>query len=121
MTNGLKIAHARSGGVCVVTLTGRIDNSNAKEVVSALDGLIGSGEKSILLDLASVIYLTSAAFRALLVATDQAERNAARLALCGITGHVRDLFEMGGLIDSFTILGSRDEALARLAQGAAAR
>ncbi|HUI97155.1 MAG TPA: STAS domain-containing protein [Xanthobacteraceae bacterium] len=115
MSEGLKIAHARSGAVCVVTLTGRIDNSNAKQVSTEVDGLIGAGEKSILLDLAGVIYLTSAAFRALLVATDRAERNAARLALCSITGHVRDLFEMGGLIDSFTILGSRDEALARLA------
>lgn len=113
-TSGLKIAQGRTGEVCVVTLTGRIDNSNAKDVISELDTLIGSGEKNILLDLAGVLYLTSAAFRALLVATDQAERNAARLALCSVTGHVRDLFEMGGLLDSFTILGSRDEALAQL-------
>lgn len=113
-TSGLKIAQGRSGAVCVVTLTGRIDNSNAKDVIAELDALIGSGEKNILLDLAGVLYLTSAAFRALLVVTDQAERNEARLALCSVTGHVRDLFEMGGLLDSFTILGSRDEALARL-------
>jgi anti-anti-sigma factor len=112
--SGLKIAHSRSGQICVVALTGRIDNSNAKEVATELEILLASGEKSILVDLAGVIYLTSAAFRALLVATDRAERNAAQLALCSITGHVRDLFEMGGLIDSFTILGSRDEALARL-------
>jgi len=96
-------------------LAGRIDNSNANQVMTQLNGLIASGEKNILVDLAGVLYLTSAAFRALLVATDQAERNAARLALCSVIGHVRDLFEMGGLLDSFTILGSRDEALARLA------
>lgn len=113
-TSGLKIAQGRSGEVCVVTLTGRIDNSNAKDVISEVDTLIGSGEKNILLDLAGVLYLTSAAFRALLVVTDQAERSEARLALCSVTGHVRDLFEMGGLLDSFTILGSRDEALAQL-------
>jgi anti-anti-sigma factor len=116
MTNGgLSIAHSHSGQVCVVTLAGRIDNSNASQVMTQLNTLIASGEKNILVDLAGVLYLTSAAFRALLVATDQAERNAARLALCSVMGHVRDLFEMGGLLDSFMILGSRDEALARLA------
>jgi len=64
-------------------------------------------------DFKEVLYLTSAAFRVLLVATDEAERNAARFVLCGIMGQVRDLFEMGGLLDAFTVHVSREEALAR--------
>jgi hypothetical protein len=31
-----------------------------------------------------------------------------------VIGHVRELFEMGGLLDAFTIHGSREEALAQL-------
>ena len=62
----------------------------------------------------SVLYLTSAAFRALLVATDEAERNGARLTLCGVLGQVRELFEMGGLLNAFTIHASREEACIRL-------
>ncbi len=115
MSNGgLKIAQSRSGEVCVVALTGRIDNSTAGQVQGELASLLEAGEKRVLVDMAGVSYLTSAAVRVLLVATSRAERNAARLALCGVTGHVRDLFELGGLVDSFTILGSRDDALARL-------
>jgi anti-anti-sigma factor len=63
-----------------------------------------------------VAYLTSAAFRVLLVATDEAERHAAGLALCGILGQVRELFEMGGLLDAFTIFGSPEEAIEKLAR-----
>jgi anti-sigma B factor antagonist len=111
----LNIARSRSGQLCVVTLTGRVDNSTSSQVQTELRTLIDSGEKRILLDLAGVSYLTSVAFRVLLVATSQAERSGARLALCGVTGHARDLFELGGLLASFTILGSRDEALATLA------
>jgi anti-sigma B factor antagonist len=48
------------------------------------------------------------------VATDEAERNAARVALCGLAGQVRELFEMGGLLEAFTVHGSREDALARL-------
>jgi anti-anti-sigma factor len=82
--------------------------------MTRLHGLIASGEKSILVDFANVLYLTSAAFRALLVATDEAERCAARFALCSLAGQVRELFEMGGLLDAFTIHPSREEALAKL-------
>ena len=115
MTNsGLKIAQSRSGNVCVVTLTGRVDNSTAGQVQTQLSALLASGEKIILLDLAGATYLTSAAFRVLLVAGNQAQRDAAQFALCGVTGHVRELFELAGFLDSFTILGSRDDALARL-------
>jgi anti-anti-sigma factor len=113
--SGLDIALSRNGQLCVVTLTRRVDNSTASQVQTELRTLIDYGEKHILLDLAGASYLTSAAFRVLLVATNQAERNGASLALCGVTGHVRDLFELGGLLESFTILGSRDEALAKLA------
>ena len=111
----LNIGQSRAGNVCVVTLAGRIDSTNAKDVMNQLTDLISSGEKSILVDLGAVLYLTSAAFRALLVATDEAERQAAKFALCSLAGHVRELFEMGGLLDVFSIHGSREEALKQLA------
>jgi anti-anti-sigma factor len=107
----LSIEEFREAGVCVVALTGRVDSTNADELTARLSGLIAAGEKSIVVDMATVLYLTSAAFRALLVATDRAEREAARFALCSLAGHVRELFEMGGLLDLFTIHASRQEAI----------
>src|SRR5271156_3671044 len=90
MTNSaLTVTESHSGNVCVVALTGRIDSSNANDFLARLNGLISSGEKSILVDFANVLYLTSAAFRVLLVATDEAERKAARFALCSLAGQVR--------------------------------
>jgi anti-anti-sigma factor len=114
-SNSLSIAESRSGEVCVVSLAGRIDSTNAEELMTRLTNLLSSGQKAVVVDFADVIYLTSAAFRALLVATDQAERNTARFVLCSVLGQVRDLFEMGGLLEAFTIHGTREEALTRLA------
>jgi len=113
-TSALTIGQTRAGDVCVVTLSGRIDSTNANEMMEQLTRLISSGEKSILVDFGAVLYLTSAAFRALLVATDEAERSAAKFVLCSVAGHVRELFEMGGLLEVFTIHNSRDEALKQL-------
>jgi anti-anti-sigma factor len=66
----------------------------------------------VLVDLSNLLYLTSAGFRALLMATDEAEQRSAWFALCGMTATVRDLFEMGGLASVFTIFDSRREAVA---------
>jgi anti-anti-sigma factor len=111
----LAIMESRKGDVCVVALTGRIDSTNAEQVMTCLGALFSSGERTVLVDFKDVVYLTSAAFRALLVASDEAESKTARLALCSVLGQVRELFDMGGLLDAFAIHGSRDEALAKLA------
>jgi anti-anti-sigma factor len=112
--SALSIEQSHSGMVCIVALKGRIDSTSASDLLMRLSELISSGEKAILVDLGPVLYLTSAAFRVLLVATDEAERSAARFSLCNVVGHVRELFEMGGLLDAFTVHGSREEAVARL-------
>jgi anti-anti-sigma factor len=114
-SSALNIGQSHEGGVCVVTLTGRIDSTNANDLMNQLTKLISSGEKSIVVDFGAVLYLTSAAFRALLVATDEAERNAAKFVLCSLGGHVRELFEMGGLLEVFVVHPSRTEAVATLA------
>ena len=110
----LKMEDSRTGPVCILSIGGRIDSGNAADLLDRLNGLLSSGEKTILLDFKDVLYLTSAAFRVLLVATDEAEQNAARVVLCGLAGQVRELFEMGGLLEVFTIHGSREDALACL-------
>jgi stage II sporulation protein AA (anti-sigma F factor antagonist) len=110
----LRMEDSHVGPVCILSISGRIDSGNAADLLGRLNALLSSGEKTILLDFKEVLYLTSAAFRVLLVATDEAERNAARVVLCGLAGQVRELFEMGGLLEAFTVHGSREDALARL-------
>jgi anti-anti-sigma factor len=112
--DSLSIAESRTGDICVLSVTGRIDSSNAAAFMSRLGGLISSGVKTVLIDLASVVYLTSAAFRALLVANRDIGAKNGRLALCGVVGQVRELFEIGGLLDVFAIYPSREEALTKL-------
>jgi anti-anti-sigma regulatory factor len=56
-----------SGKLCIPALIGRFDNTNASQVQAQLRMLIDAGENAILLDLAGASYLTSAAFRVLLL------------------------------------------------------
>ena len=112
--SALDIAETRHGPICVVSLSGRIDSSNASTLSTSLAALFEAGEKAVVIDLASIAYLTSAAFRALLVASAQAEKNGARMVLCGVVGQVRELFEMGGLLKAFNIHASREDACMQL-------
>jgi anti-anti-sigma factor len=110
----LVINELRSGKACILALNGRIDSTNAEQLIGRVNSLLETGEKSLVVDFKEVLYLTSAAFRVLLVATQEAERSAASFVLCSVIGQVRELFEMGGLLDSFTIHASRDDALAQV-------
>jgi anti-anti-sigma factor len=108
----LIMEEGRAGKVCVIALGGRLDSTNSEQLMARLKSVLASAESSVLLDLSRVVYLTSAAFRALLVAAREADRSGARFVLCSVLGQVRELFEMGDLLDAFTIHNSRDEALA---------
>ena len=110
----LTISESRDGNACVVSVSGRIDSTNAEDLIARINALLAAGEKNLVVDLGEVLYLTSAAFRALLVASDEAQRNTASLVLCRVLGQVRELFEMGGLLDAFTIHDSKEEALSKL-------
>ena len=44
-TSALTIGQSHDGGVCVVTLSGRIDSTNANDLMNELNTLISSGEK----------------------------------------------------------------------------
>jgi anti-sigma B factor antagonist len=113
--NALRFEQTRAEDVCVLSLAGRIDSQTANDLKAKLTRMISSGERSVLVDFKSVAYLTSAGFHALLLATDVAQRNAAKLVLCNVVGLVRETFESAGLAALFTIAGSREEALIGMA------
>ena len=84
--DSLAMTKSRHGKVCVLSVSGRIDSSNSAAFMARLGELISSGVSTILVDLASVMYLTSAAFRALLVANRDIGAKNGQLALCGVSG-----------------------------------
>ncbi len=113
-TDPLSLSESQHGDLTVLSIVGRIDSSNAAKLTQQLKDLIATGVKTVLIDFTAVKYLTSAAFRVLLVANGSLKEKGGQLALCGVAGHVRELFEMGGLLQAFTIFQSREEAFGKL-------
>jgi anti-sigma B factor antagonist len=110
----MEIAEQHAGDITIVEIKGRIDSNTAKTFGEKLTSLIGAGRTQLIVDLKSIVYISSAGFRALLVAGRLAEETNGTLALCSLSGEVQRLFDLGAFTDLFVIYTSREEGVTRL-------
>jgi anti-anti-sigma factor len=111
----MKIEEDRQGGVAVVAPVGRIDSTTSGVLERHLSGLIGGGERRIVVDFASVDYISSAGLRVMLSLAKKTREQRGALALCGMGNAVREVFGLAGFLPLFTIESSREAAIARAA------
>ena len=112
----MKLVEAVDDDVTIVEAYGRLDSTTAKEFGERLVSLVQSGRSAIVLDLKNIAYISSAGFRALLIAKKAATECAGKLALCGITGEVRRLFEIGAFTEEFLICPTQAEGIGKVRQ-----
>jgi len=103
-----------AGGVSVVEPKGRIDSVTAKAFGERVCELIRGGENRVVIDFANVAYMSSAGFRSLLIVGKTIEQAAGRLALCGVIGELKRLFDIGGFSQLFVICPTRAECIAKV-------
>jgi anti-sigma B factor antagonist/stage II sporulation protein AA (anti-sigma F factor antagonist) len=102
------------GEVTVLEVKGRVDSTTAQAFGDRLAGTFQATGQRLVLDLRQLEYISSAGFRMLLLAGKRAEETGSRFVLCGLSGKVRQLFDLGGFLDLFPICGSREEGIAAL-------
>jgi anti-sigma B factor antagonist len=108
------IAEEQNGEVTIVEIKGRIDSNTARPFGDRLTGLIKAGRKRLVVDLKNLVYISSAGFRALLLAGRLAEESQGALVLCSLSSEVQRLFDLGTFTDLFPIYSSREEGLTKL-------
>jgi anti-sigma B factor antagonist len=97
--------------VTALSVKGRIDSTTAPAFGQRLESVVTAPAGRLVVDFRDLEYISSAGFRVLLVAAKRAEECGSRLVLCGLSGKVRQLFDLGGFLDLFTIAASRDDAM----------
>jgi anti-anti-sigma factor len=73
---------------------------------------VQAGQSAIVVDLKNIAYISSAGFRVLLIANRVAAEKRSQLALCGVIGEVRRLFEIGDFTERFVICQTQADASA---------
>jgi anti-anti-sigma factor len=108
----MDINEEQLGGVTALSVKGRIDSGTAPEFGGKLEAAVSAPMSRLVVDLRELEYISSAGFRVLLVAAKRAEATDSKLVLCSLPAKVQQLFDLGGFLDLFAIVASRDEAIA---------
>lgn len=93
---------------------GPLDTRSAHDFErAALAAFEGAGH-DVVVDFARVELVTSAALRVLVMLGKKLAKAQRKLVLCGLNEMVRTVFDVSGLTHAFTVVGTDQEALARL-------
>ena len=101
-------------GHFVIAARGEIDLFTAPELKQVVTDAIESGERRVVIDLTDVSFLDSTALGVLIGAVKRLRSRGGALAIVNTEASITKTFEITGLDQIFTILPSRDEALAAL-------
>jgi anti-anti-sigma factor len=107
----MDIAEAKTNGVVVLSLNGRVDASNAATLEQKILALIAAGERRLVIDCAQLQYMSSAGLRVLLVAAKRLS-NDGKLGIAALSNQIRDVFDIAGFSSIFQIYHTQDEAVA---------
>ena len=111
----MELHEENADGIIVLGVKGRVDSATAPDLEEKLVAILATPKSRLLVDFHQVDYISSAGFRVLLVAAKRSEDNGGRLVLCRLSPKVHQLFDLGGFLDLYSVMGSREEALVRLA------
>ena len=102
------------GGVLVVRTEDRLDGVNVREFQDALQGVIDDSDRAVILDLGRLTYISSAGLRVILLVAKTLQRQDGNLAVCSLSGPVREVFKISGFDKIIQTHDSQAEAIAAL-------
>jgi anti-sigma B factor antagonist len=110
----MDIESEQVGGVSVVTAHGRLDGIYSSAFANRVGELITGTNPKILIDFADIDFVTSAGLRAVLLLMRKAKASGGAFALCGINDQVREVLDISGFAEVFSIHAGRPEGIAAL-------
>ena len=111
----MNLSTEKIGETLVMSPEGQLNSANAATVGADLLAQIENGERKVVLDLSHLVYISSAGLRVVLQLAKRLKQQAGSLVLCSLQPHVHEVFEISGFLNIMTTVGSRDDALAKLA------
>jgi anti-sigma B factor antagonist len=92
--------------VDVITLSGRIDSSNAADFDSALKNALGQGRRNIVLDMSKLEYMSSAGLRAMVAALKLARSSGGNVVIAQPNERMVDTLKLVGFQSLFAQYGN---------------
>jgi anti-anti-sigma factor len=113
----MEIKTSKQKAAMVIEISGSLDGNTVNEAQEKIMPLIAEN-KSVVLDLASCKYVSSAGLRLLLMAAKQLSGQGGTLVLSGMCDEIKDVMEMTGFSNFFKTFDSIETAVAAVSKGA---
>ena len=109
MTLRIQVVNER---IWTISARGRIDLPAARAIEDAIGELCDAGNARVVVDLSEVVYMASAGLAALLTGVRRARLLKGDVRLAAMNARVREVFEMSGFDQVFTIYPGVADAVA---------
>ena len=106
----MKIFKDLDDGICLMSISGRIDSNYSDDLESSLSKAINEYSR-IIMDLKDTEYISSSGVRVLLAGKKMLGEKNGEMILVSLQPVVRDVFEIAGLARLFLIKKNREDAL----------
>ena len=110
----MAITTEREGATLIAMAADRVDGANARELQSDLEDAIQESDRTVILDLQQVVYISSAGLRVILLTAKALQRQQAKFAVCSLSESVREIFEISGFDKIIPVHTDRAEAITAL-------
>ncbi len=106
----MEIFTRKEKDVSVVVVSGRMDAITAPDFENHLDSLISQGDRSFLINLSDLVYISSAGLRSILSSAKKLKSLSGEIVFVGLQGHVEEVFQISGFLSIFKVFPSEIEA-----------
>ncbi|MEM8855694.1 MAG: STAS domain-containing protein [Pseudomonadota bacterium] len=100
------------GPVTVLSVSGRVDSANAKELETEVVQAVEAGTARMVFNFSDLDYISSAGLRVVLIAGKRLKAAGGGMALYGLNPTIKDVFEISGFMSLFEVKADRDAAIA---------
>jgi anti-sigma B factor antagonist len=112
VNDSLTFSTRSDAGTAVLEVAGRVDSSTSGLFEAELETVYSTAPQAVIIDLAQVVYMSSAALRVLLMAAKRSKAAQGRLVLCAMADNIREVFDISGFSAIFDIAGTQADARA---------
>ena len=107
----MKVVSYQEKGFAVIKVDGRLDIATAPQFEQDCKQVIEAGQHNVILDFSGLEYISSAGLRGILTTARKIKLAGGSFAVTGLTGVVKEVFDLSGFDTFVTIYGSLEEAL----------
>jgi anti-anti-sigma factor len=109
--SNLVIARTQISDQVVLAVSGRMDAENAPQFEEACQTCIAEGRASLIADLGGLAYISSMGLRSFLSVAKTLQSQGGALRICCLKGLVKQVFEITGLMQAFSVYESVESAV----------